>query len=196
MTRASAAAQTADAGRAAGCARDAGRVYGPSDRGPRRAHRRHLRQRRPCTTRWSTCSPGRACWARRFEMRALPGNEASAGRFPERLRQRLRRRSEQLCQAGLLQGQALRVLRDLPPRPPVLRLRPAGQSEYPAGAVDSHWTCRRADRTSLAWPQVNAIAGDVQHGAPHDGHQPDALPALKGDLPGGVLAEHLPGADA
>ncbi len=31
----------------------------------------------------------------------------------------------------------------------------------------------------LAWPQVPAVAGDVQHRAPDDGHQPDHLPLSK-----------------
>ena len=41
----------------------------------------------------------------------------------------------------------------------------------------------------------DAIAVLVQHGAPHDGHQPDPASAVEGDLPRCLLAEHLSGAE-
>ncbi len=58
------------------------------------------------------------------------GHQNHSGRFPQRVQQRLGRRPVQLRQDRFLQGQALRVFRDVPPRSAILRLRSARQPEY------------------------------------------------------------------
>jgi hypothetical protein len=61
---------------------------------------------------------------------------------------------------------------------------PAG-SRFPSGP--------RAPTGSLRVAAGEPIAVPVQHGAPHDRHQPDDPSAVEGDLSRGVLAEHLSG---
>ena len=129
-----------------------------------------------------------------FELHALPGTKNTPLDDLRVFAQRLRRRSQQLRQAGLLEGQVLRVFGDVPPRPPVLRLRSAGQSEHPQRIVDSHRALHGADRL-LRVAAGDAIAVHVQHRAPHDRHQPDPAAALDVDLPLRVFEEHLPGAE-
>ena len=131
-----------------------------------------------------------------FTMRTVEGTRASSAGFAFGLQELgLRRRSEQLRQAGLLQGQALRVLRNVPPRPPVRRLRPAGRPGQ-LRTVDSLRSGQRCcDRGVAGVAPEQRFAGDVQHRAANDGHQPDVIALSEGDVPRWVLAEHLPGPD-
>jgi hypothetical protein len=50
-----------------------------------------------------------------YELRALPNTKNTLVDHLKSLYQRARRRSEQRCQAGFFQGQALRILRLVPP---------------------------------------------------------------------------------
>ena len=89
-----------------------------------------------------------------FEMRALPGKKDTLVDSISAFGSGFGGDPYSFAKLELLQGQGLRVLGTVPPRPPVLRLRSAGQPEYSQRAVDPHWTgCTPTG--SYAWPQVN-----------------------------------------
>ena len=133
-------------------------IHGPSDRRPGRAHRRRQRAAGRCTTRWSICSPGRACWARplrcvRSRARRTPLIDSLSavgsgfGGDPEQLRQAgpsTRARSYEF--SGLFRRDRQYFDYDLLGNPNI----PSGQS-IPIGP-----TARPPAR--LAWPQVNQSA--------------------------------------
>ncbi len=105
-----------------------------------------------CTTRWSICSPARACWARPSRCMRCRAKR-TLWSTPSAPSAGVRRRSVHLCQAECVEGQALRVLGTVPPRPAVLRLRSAGQPEYPHGQSIPIGPSK-APTGSFAWPQV------------------------------------------
>ena len=72
-----------------------------------------------------------------------------------------------------------------------------GNASIPADrAVPSTAWSTALRRGALSLAAALRFAGDVQHRAPDDGHQPDNPAASEGDVPRGVLAEYLSGADA
>ena len=83
-----------------------------------------------------------------FELRALPGNK-HPGRYLTAFGSGFGGDPNSFTKLDLSKGKITNSLA-LPPRPPVLRLRSAGQPEYPPASIPI-----RARPRPLRWPQVN-----------------------------------------
>ena len=153
---------------------DAQWLYGASYCRYGRTHGQHGGQRAPCTTHWSICRPARACRARPSNCTLMPGNHAFAATISRALPARALaaiRTTLPSCDASKGKSTSSRacsgatvctLIYDLLANPNL----PSGIS-IPIGPT----AC--ADRLT-AVAAGEAVAGDVQHRAPDDGHEPDA----------------------